>query len=80
LTTLRKLRKWWAYPRIPISPTRRLQLSWVWLVGSLLGWPISQATFAAGEPPTVLALSWLAITITAIDALLTSDVRAEQDD
>ena len=31
------------------------------------------------EPQFVLGLSWLAITITDLDVLATSDVRAEQD-
>jgi hypothetical protein len=37
-------------------------------------------TFAADEPQFVLGLSWMAITITALDVLATSDVRAEQED
>jgi hypothetical protein len=45
----------------------------------LVGWPISALTFAAGEPPAILGLSWLAITLTALDILSTQDVRREQD-
>lgn len=37
-------------------------------------------TFASNEPVTVLGLSWLAITLTALDILATTDVRKEQDD
>lgn len=52
----------------------------LWLLtASLIGWPISAVTFARGEPVTVLGLSWLAISITALDVLLTSTVSANQD-
>lgn len=57
----------------------QLVLAWTLLAGSLIGWPLSALTFAKGEPVTVLGLSWLAITITALDVLFTSDVRKEQD-
>lgn len=63
-----------------MSPRNRVRLAWCLLVGSVLGWPLSALTFARGEPATVLGLSWLAIAITALDVLLTSDVRREQDD
>lgn len=54
-------------------------MAWLWVVGSLIGWPLSAWTFASTEPPFILALSWLAITLTALDVLTTSDVRAAQD-
>jgi hypothetical protein len=37
-------------------------------------------TWARSEPQFVLGLSWLAITLTALDILSTSDVSAEQED
>lgn len=37
-------------------------------------------TIAREEPPVVLGLSWLAITLTALDILSTQDVRKTQDD
>lgn len=46
---------------------------------SLIGWPVSALTFARGEPPVVLGLSWLAITLTALDIVSTQDVRKQQD-
>lgn len=55
-------------------------MAWIIVVISLIGWPLSALTFAAHEPQFVLGLSWLALTITALDVLSTSDVRAEQDD
>lgn len=58
----------------------RIRLAWVLLVGSAIGWPLSQATIAASEPPFTLGLSWLAITLTALDILGTQDVRRQQED
>lgn len=62
-----------------MPPRVRVRLAWTLLALSVLGWPLSTLTFAAHEPPTVLGLSWFAITITAVDVLATSDVRREQD-
>lgn len=68
----------WIDRGIPLSPVARLRLAWLTLVLSILGMLIS-LVFVHNEPPTVLALSWGAITITAIDILCTSDVRATQE-
>lgn len=57
----------------------RLWASWALLVGSLIGWPLSQLTVARSEPPFTLALSWLAITLTAADLLSTTDVRSQDE-
>jgi len=54
--------------------------AWVLLAVSLIGWPTSQLTIARDEPPFVLALSWLAIILTAVDILSTQDVRKSQDE
>lgn len=54
--------------------------AWVLLVGSLVGWPLSMFTVARDEPPFILALSWLAIALTALDLLKTSRVHKDQDD
>lgn len=53
-------------------------LAWVLLVGSLILWPVSQFTWAKDEPPFILGLSWLAITLTAMDLLKTSRVHKDQ--
>lgn len=45
------------------------------LLGSLIGWPVSALTVARHEPQFILGLSWLAITLTALDLLATTDVR-----
>lgn len=73
------MREWWDNPRIPFSPVARLRMAWVIVAISIIGWPASALTWASGEPQFVLGLSWLALTITALDVLSTSDVRAEQD-
>lgn len=63
-----------------MKPRNRVRLAWVLLGLSIVGWPISALTFAREEPPTVLGLSWLAITLTALDVLFTSDVRETVDE
>lgn len=62
-----------------MDPRIRVRMAWVLLTLSLVGWPVSAVTFAKGEPPVVLALSWLAITLTALDIVSTQDVRKQQD-
>jgi hypothetical protein len=56
----------------------RTVASWVLLIGSIIGWPLSQLTIARDEPPFTLGLSWLAIILTAADLLSTSQVHEEQ--
>jgi uncharacterized membrane protein YfcA len=53
-------------------------LAWFLLVGSLVGWPLSALTWARDEPQFILGLSWLAITLTAMDLLKTSRVHRDQ--
>jgi uncharacterized membrane protein YfcA len=55
-------------------------LAWVLLVGSLVGWPLTALTVARDEPQFVLGLSWLAITLTALDFLKTARVHRDQGD
>jgi hypothetical protein len=62
-----------------VSPKVRVYAAWVILAATLILWPVSMISFAKDEPPVVLSLSWLAITITAADLLSTSDVRREQE-
>lgn len=61
---------------------RRLEvvLAWALLIGSLIGWPVSALWLARDEPPFVLGLSWLAITLTALDLLKTSRVHRDQEE
>ena len=54
-------------------------VAWFFLIGSLIGWPLSQLTVARDEPPFTLGLSWLAITLTALDFLKSSRVHRDID-
>jgi hypothetical protein len=59
--------------------TRRRVAGWL-IVASLLGWPVTALTLAREEPQFVLGLSWIAITLTAVDVWSTTDVRAEGEE
>lgn len=61
-------------------PRARVAGALILLVVSLIAWPVSQLTVAKSEPPFVLGLSWLAIIVTCIDVIATTDVRREQDE
>jgi hypothetical protein len=63
-----------------MKPTWRRNAALALVVITLIGWPLSAFWFARDEPQFVLALSWLAITLTAVDIAATTDVRAEQGD
>lgn len=64
--------RWWK------SRNAQVKFALGLLVMSVLGWPLSALTFARHEPATVLGLSWMAITITAVDVLFTSRVHETQ--
>lgn len=55
----------------------RMRGAWCLLVVSLVGWPLSAFTLARHEPQFVLGLSWLAITLTALDILGTQQVNKD---
>lgn len=63
-----------------VEPESRRKVALVLLIASAVGWPLSALTFARGEPPFILGLSWLAITITCLDVLCTTDVRAKESE
>jgi hypothetical protein len=78
------LRAWWDNPVIPISPRDRLRISWIVVVLTILGWLTTSALFIADHgfvlfEQVINAISWWALTYTALDLLATSDVRAEQE-
>jgi hypothetical protein len=50
-------------------------IGWTLLVASIVGWPLSSLTFARGEPPTVLGLSWLALGFAAAGVLVTAQAQ-----
>jgi hypothetical protein len=64
---------------VNLSPRWRRRAAVALIVVTLVGWPLSALTWAKEEPQFVLALSWLAITLTAVDVAFTADVRVEQD-
>lgn len=61
------------------NPKYRVYGATVLFFLSVIGWPLSAFTFAKDEPPFILGLSWMAITLTALDILSTADVRAQED-
>lgn len=61
-----------------MSPRARIRFAWGLLATSIR--PATALTVAKNEPFVVLSLSWLAISLTALDVLFTADVRAEQED
>lgn len=69
------------------EPRHRIKLAWALLIGSLIGWPATHVLMVVTDPPeqswvfhVLLAISWLAITLTALDLVATTDVRKEQDE
>ena len=58
----------------------RRALSWGLLIGSIIGWPASALWWAKDEPQFVLGLSWVAIILTALDALWTAEVHERKPD
>lgn len=59
------------------SPRAQLILGWVLLVGSLIGWPLSQFTVARDEPPFVLALSWFAVVLNAWGIIVACQINKD---
>jgi FtsH-binding integral membrane protein len=57
-----------------------LWMSWALFFGGIICWPLSQFTVAKDEPPFILGLSWLAIIVSSLSAIIAADVRKEQDD
>lgn len=72
---------WWR------EPTHRVRAAWVLLIVTLCGWPATHVALLVLKPEgtdswvfhLLLALSWLALTFTALDIIVTTDVRKEQD-
>ncbi len=70
------MRQWRAFKRLP----RKVQVAWVGFILSLINWPISQLTWAKSEPPTTLALSWLAIVLVCVDIIINTKTLTKDDD
>jgi hypothetical protein len=63
-----------------VSPKVRVWAAWALVVACAIGWPASAFTVAKDEPQFILALSWIAILVTALDVVSTQDVRKEQEE
>lgn len=63
-----------------VPPETRLTAAAWMIILATAAWPISAFTIARHEPPFILGLSWLAIIVTAVDIIVTADVRQEQED
>jgi hypothetical protein len=46
---------------------------WALLAGTIIGWPLS--LIFTDEPPFILSLSWLALTLTATDIIFTASLK-----
>lgn len=62
-----------------VDPWIRLKVAGMLIGASLIGWPLSALVLARDEPQYVLALSWVAITLTAGDMAYTALVAIEQE-
>ena len=62
-----------------MSPKWRRRAALALVVVTLVAWPATACTVAKDEPQFILGLSWVAITITALDVAATTDVRKEQE-
>ena len=68
--------RWWR------GSDKRVRLAAGLLASVLLGWPTTSTLVALGVPifeQTMLALSWVAPAITALDLLFTSQLHEKQD-
>ena len=62
-----------------MSPKVRVYAAWALLAVVLVAWPVTAFTVAREEPQFVLGLSYLALALTCLDIISTSDVRKEQE-
>lgn len=65
-----------------VSPDLRVRIAGWLLIVSCLAWPVTSLTvFSSGGATAqgILGLSWLALILTCVDIVVTTDVRAEQD-
>jgi len=61
----------------PKGRRRRVLIAFWSVPATLVLWPVSTVTFAKDEPISVLALSWIAITVTAVDVLTSAQIHEE---
>lgn len=61
-----------------LTPTARVRLASGLLDIAVVGWPLTSLTvFASSTPPEqgILGLSWLALILTCVDIVTSTDVR-----
>lgn len=61
------------------DPALRVRVALWLLVVCIFGWPLTALTLFRDEPQGILGLSWLALILTCLDILATTDVRDKQD-
>lgn len=70
-----------------LSPQGRVRFAKCLLAFVLTGWAATHALMVITKPPeaswvfhVLLGISWLALALTAVDILFTTDVRRRQED
>lgn len=69
--------RWWR------ARDKRVRLAWAVIAAVCLGWPTTATLQALGLPvfeQAMLALSWIAPLLTAVDLLFTSQLHEKTDD
>ena len=54
----------------------KLFVAWGLFIASLIGWPLS--IIFTDEPPFILSLSWLALTLTSWDIIMTTELHENE--
>lgn len=65
------------------TPERRVKAAGIIFVLAVIGWPATSLTVFSGATPEqqgILGLSWLAIILAALQLIVTTDVRRQQED
>lgn len=76
---LNKYFGWFSRP-LAMPPVWRIRVAWLAIIGSTIAWPLTQITVGRGEPPIIFGLSWFAITITAWDVLVSTQVSVNVEE
>lgn len=63
-----------------MNPKLRVGLAWTLLVVSVVGWPVTAIFFSKYIQQVILGLSWIALIISALGVLATTDVRKQQEE
>lgn len=62
------------------DPKLRLRFALGLLCVCMVGWPVTALTVFRHEPQGILGLSWIALILTSVDILATTDTRKQVDD